>query len=38
MWVPYKFGGSHVNFNQSKRVCWKVFVKMCVTSISLRSN
>jgi len=30
MWVLYTFCGSHVNFNQSKRVCWKV----CIASIS----
>ena len=35
-WVPpnyvvsYKFGGSHVSINQSKRVC----VRRCVASIS----
>jgi len=35
MWVLYTFGGSHVNFNQSKRVCWKVCVRRCVANISL---
>jgi len=29
-----RFGGTHVNFNQSKRMCWKVCVRMCVASIS----
>jgi len=34
---PTWFGGTHVNFNQSKRVRWKIFVKMCVASIPLTS-
>ena len=34
MWVLYTFGGSHVSFNQSKRVCWKVCVRRYVASIS----
>lgn len=35
---PTKSCGSHVNSNKSKRVCWKVCVKMCVASISLNIN
>lgn len=35
-WNPCKFSGTRMNFNQSKRVCWKVFVKMCVASILRR--
>jgi len=35
MWVSFKFGWSHVNFNQSNRVCWKVCVRRCVVSIYL---
>jgi len=26
MWVPYKFGGSHVNFNQSKECVDKSYI------------
>jgi len=37
-WVPYQFGGIHVNFNQSEKVCWKVCVRRCVTSISHITN
>jgi len=33
MWDQYKFGGTDVKFNKSKRVCYKVCVKMCVTRI-----
>jgi len=32
---PTKSCGSHMNFNQSKRVCWKVCVRRCVASIPL---
>jgi len=34
MWVPYKFVGSQVNFNQSNKVCWKIYVD----NISLNWN
>jgi len=40
-WEPPNLYGTHmiwcdhVNFNRSKRVCWKVCVKMCVASIPL---
>jgi len=34
-WDPPNLYETHVNFNQSKRVCWKVCVKMCVASIPL---
>ena len=34
MWVPYRFDGSHMYFNQSNRVCWKMCVRRCVGSIS----
>ena len=27
-----------MNFNQSKRVCWKACVKMCVANIPLIEN
>jgi len=33
IWIPPNYG-SHVNFNQSKRVCWKVYIRRCVASIS----
>jgi len=30
---PTWFGGTHVNFIQSKRVCWKVCVRIYVASL-----